>query len=153
MGQDAVGPDGEARWRRRQASGRGDRALLVDQPPPGPPPCARCPGEAGLPPARAMHTAMRQMAGVLAELDRPLTIKRLRDGRRAKTAQGGKAVGRYPFGWSKDGEVAREQRVLVAVRDLRADGLRWRDLADRLNAGGGAYRPRQARPWTAARAA
>ena len=97
-----------------------------------------------------MHTAMRQMAGVLAELDRPLIIKRLRDGRRAKTAQGGKAVGRYPFGWSKDGEVAREQRVLVAVRDLRADGLRWRDVADRLNAGGAAYRPRNADAWTAA---
>ncbi|SDY35899.1 hypothetical protein SAMN05660209_02685 [Geodermatophilus africanus] len=97
-----------------------------------------------------MHTAVRQMAGVFAELDRPLIIKRLRDGRRAKAAQGGKAVGRYPFGWSKDGEVAREQRVLVAVRDLRADGLRWRDVADRLNAGGAAYRPRKADAWTAA---
>jgi DNA invertase Pin-like site-specific DNA recombinase len=45
-----------------------------------------------------MRTAMRQMVGVFAELDRPLVITRLRDGRRAKAAQGGMAVGRYPFG-------------------------------------------------------
>jgi DNA invertase Pin-like site-specific DNA recombinase len=93
---------------------------------------------------------MRQMAGVFAELDRRLIIKRLRDGRRAKAAQGGKAVGRYPFGWSKDGQVTREQRVLVALRDLRGDGLRWQDVADWLNAGGAAYRPRSADSWTAA---
>ncbi len=84
-----------------------------------------------------MRTAMRQMAGVFAELDRRLIIKRLRDGRLPQAAQGGKAVGRYPFGWSKDGEVPREQRVLIAVRDLRADGLRWQDVADRLNARSG----------------
>ena len=97
-----------------------------------------------------MRTAIRQMAGVFAELDRRLIIKRLRDGRRATAAQGGKAVGRYPFGWSEDGDVPREQRVLSAVRDLRADGLRWQDAADRLNAGGTAYRPRNADAWTAA---
>ncbi len=97
-----------------------------------------------------MRTAMRQMAGVFAELDRRLIIKRLRDGRRAKAAQGGKAVGRYPFGWSKEGEVVREQRVLVAIRDLRQDGQRWQDVAERLNAGGAPYRPRNADAWTAA---
>ncbi|MDT0276708.1 recombinase family protein [Blastococcus goldschmidtiae] len=97
-----------------------------------------------------MRTAMRQMAGVFAELDRRLIIKRLRDGRRAKAAQGGKAVGRYPFGWCKDGEVAREQRVLDAMRDLRGDGHSWREVADRLNAGGPVYRPRKADTWTTA---
>jgi hypothetical protein len=39
--------------------------------------------------------------------------------------------------------------VLVAVRDMRRDGLRWQDVADRLNAGGAAYRPRSADAWTA----
>ncbi len=92
---------------------------------------------------------MRQMAGVFAGLDRRLIIKRLRDGRRAKAAQGGKAVGRYLFGRSKDGDVPREQRGLLAVRDMRRDGLRWQDVADRLNAGGAAYRPRSADAWTA----
>ena len=58
-----------------------------------------------------MRTAMRQMVGVFGGLDRRLITRRLRDGRRAKAAQGGKAVGRYPFGWAEDGEVAREQRV------------------------------------------
>ncbi|SFT40032.1 hypothetical protein SAMN05660657_00535 [Geodermatophilus amargosae] len=39
--------------------------------------------------------------------------------------------------------------MLVAVRDMRRDGLRWQDVADRLNAGGAAYRPRSADAWTA----
>lgn len=41
-----------------------------------------------------MRTAMRQMAGVFAQLDRALVVKRLRDGRKAKAALGGKAAGR-----------------------------------------------------------
>lgn len=90
------------------------------------------------------------MAGVFAELDRRLITKRLRDGRKAKAEQGGHAVGRYPFGWAKDGPVPREQHVLGSMRDLRADGLPWRDVAARLNAGGAAYRPRSADAWTAA---
>lgn len=40
-------------------------------------------------PADPMRTAMRQMAGVFAELDRALVVKRLADGRRAKRAIGG----------------------------------------------------------------
>jgi hypothetical protein len=41
-----------------------------------------------------------------------------------------------PFDWSKDEEVARQQRVLVAMRNVRSDGLRRQDVADRCNAGG-----------------
>ena len=44
-------------------------------------------------PDDAMRSAMRQMAGVFAQLDRALTVKRMRDGRKAKAAAGGKASG------------------------------------------------------------
>ena len=40
--------------------------------------------------------------------------------------------------------------MLAAARDLRVDELRWRDVADRLNAGDAAYRPRNADAWTTA---
>jgi hypothetical protein len=39
--------------------------------------------------------------------------------------------------------------VVAAVRDLRADGLRWQDVADRLDAGGpatGLGTPTRGRP-------
>ena len=80
-----------------------------------------------------MRTAMRQMAGVFAELDRRMIVKRLRDGRKAKAAEGGKAAGRYPFGWGKSGEIEREQGVLAHIRVLRSQGRSWQDVADDLN--------------------
>ena len=40
-----------------------------------------------------MRTALRQVVGVFAELDRRMVVKRLRDGRAAKSATGRKAVG------------------------------------------------------------
>lgn len=43
--------------------------------------------------------------GAFAQLDRAMLVKRLRDGREAKTRAGGKPTGRYPYGWSKDGPV------------------------------------------------
>lgn len=95
-----------------------------------------------------MRKAMRQMVGVFAELDRALVMKRLRDGRKAKAAAGGKAVGRYPFGWSRDGEVEREQAVLGVIRELRARGLDWRTLAAELNERGPEFGPRYADEWS-----
>lgn len=97
-----------------------------------------------------MRTAMRQMAGVFAQLDRALIVKRLRDGRRAKTAAGGHGVGRYPFGLSKDGPIEREQRVLDAMRELRASGEPWHKVAAQLNERGDEYRPRHAGQWSLA---
>ncbi len=58
---------------------------------------------------------------VFAQLDRALTVKRLRDGRRAKAARG-KASGSYPLGHTRDGEDDREQAVLSAVRTLLQRG-------------------------------
>jgi hypothetical protein len=51
-----------------------------------------------------MRTAIRQVMGVFAELDRKLVAKRLRDGRLAKAAAGRKAVGDYPFGYAATGK-------------------------------------------------
>ncbi len=95
------------------------------------------------------RTAMRQMAGVFAQLDRAMIVKRLRDGRKAKTAAGGHGVGRYPFGQCKDGAVEREQAVLDHVRVLRGAGTPWRQVADDLN-GRAHFGPRTADRWTTA---
>ncbi len=46
-----------------------------------------------------MRTAMRQMVGVFAGLERRIGAKRLRDRRRAKAAAGGHATGATPYGW------------------------------------------------------
>lgn len=98
-----------------------------------------------------MRTAMRQMAGVFAQLDRAMTVKRLRDGRRAKARAGGKPSGSYPFGWSKDGPLPDEQATLRRITTLRAAGHPWHEVATRLNDDG--LLPRTARCWTAANVA
>jgi DNA invertase Pin-like site-specific DNA recombinase len=95
-----------------------------------------------------MRTAMRQMAGVFAQLDRALIVKRLRDGRRAKKAAGGHPSGRYPFGHGKEGPAPREQRVLDQIRELRREGWAWDEIAADLNARGLAYAPRTAERWS-----
>jgi len=45
-----------------------------------------------------MRTAMRQMRGVFAELERAMLVKRMQDGRRTKAADGGYAYGAPPLG-------------------------------------------------------
>ena len=54
-------------------------------------------------PTDPMRTAMRQMAGVFAELDRALVVKRMAEGRAAKAQAGRHAVGEYPFGYRGGG--------------------------------------------------
>lgn len=95
-----------------------------------------------------MRTAMRQMAGVFAQLDRAMITKRLRDGRKAKAAAGGKAVGRYPFGWGKTGPVEREQHVLAYVAALVTEGHGWGEITRRVNNRGVAWHARNGQPWT-----
>lgn len=94
-----------------------------------------------------MRTAIRQVVGVFAQLDRALTVKRLRDGRRAKAAAGGKASGSYPFGWTKDGEDDREQAVLSTIKTLLSQGLTLDAIAADLNRRPHHY-PRHADRWT-----
>lgn len=83
-----------------------------------------------------MRTAMREMAGVFAGLDRRLIVKRLRDGRAAKAAKGGHATGRYPYGYNKRGPVPAEQAALRRMRELRADGASTREIAQVLTTEG-----------------
>lgn len=87
-----------------------------------------------------MRTAMRQMAGVFAQLDRAMLVKRLRNGRAEKAAQGGYAYGGPPYGWSAvDGSLvpeSAEQEVLTVMRELRAAGLSYGAVAAELNVRG-----------------
>lgn len=85
-----------------------------------------------------MRTAMRQMQGVFAQLDRAMIAKRLRDARRNKARRGQHANGPAPFGWrTHDGElfpVPDELATLDRIRELRASGLRQSAIAEALNA-------------------
>lgn len=91
-------------------------------------------------PEDPMRTAMRQMAGVFAELDRKLIIKRLRNGRATKAAAGGYAGGRPPFGFRADNGALvadeGEQAVIAEARRLRGEGLSYREVAGALNVAG-----------------
>lgn len=79
------------------------------------------------------RTAMRQMMGVFSGLERRLIVKRLRDGRKAKAAAGGHAVGRAGYGWRSVGgelvEIEAEQRGLARLRALAAGGASTREIA------------------------
>ena len=103
-----------------------------------------------------MRTAMRQMHGVFAQLDRSQVVKRLRDGRRAKAASGRKAVGAYAYGYrgqgtGRDRDAAPEPTEQLAVRrivELRREGASFRIIASTLDAAG--HKPRRAangQPW------
>lgn len=87
-----------------------------------------------------MRTAMRQMMGVFAGLERRMLVKRLRDGRKAKAARGGHAVGPPRYGWQSEGgelvAVPAEQRALKRMRKLHAQGLTTREIAETLSAEG-----------------
>lgn len=96
-----------------------------------------------------MRTAMRQMMGVFAQLDRAMIVARLRRGREAKRASGGYAAGRPPYGLKAvDGtlrEVPQEQAVIQRARVLHSEGLSYREVATRLEADGVA--PRSGGRW------
>jgi DNA invertase Pin-like site-specific DNA recombinase len=94
-----------------------------------------------------MRTAMREMAGVFAGLERRMIVKRLRDGRKAKAAAGGHAVGAYPFGQSVNGPVEREQKVLALIAELLDKGWNYSRIARELNSRGPAFAPRNAAAW------
>lgn len=88
-------------------------------------------------PEDPMRTAMRQMAGVFAQLDRSLIVKRLRNGRETKAALGGHAVGAAPYGTKAvDGELApdaSEQAVVARIHEWTRMGDTLAAIARRLN--------------------
>lgn len=102
-----------------------------------------------------MRTAMREMAGVFAGLERRMIVKRMRDGRAAKAAAGKKAVGAYAYGTHGQGEGRdrdaapnpAEARTVARILELRAAGMSYRAIGEQLDAEG--LRPRRAARWSA----
>lgn len=99
------------------------------------------------------RTALRQIIGVFAQLERSLIAARMRAGRRAKAEGGGYAgFGSPPFGWRAEGKelVAdeHEQATLARARELRDDGRSLRQIIEvlhdegRLAKRGGRWHPR-----------
>jgi DNA invertase Pin-like site-specific DNA recombinase len=107
-------------------------------------------------PEDPMRTAMRQMAGVFAQLERAMASKRMRNGRAAKAEAGGYAYGGPPYGWRAEGgglvRDPAEQAVRERMRELRAGGASYARIADALNAEGVPARRGRWHPQTVARA-
>ena len=87
-----------------------------------------------------MRTAIRQMRGVFAQLERGLIRQRMAKGRREKKAQGGYVAGSPRFGLMAHDKALvvheEEAQVIATIRRLRADGLSLRAIAGRLEADG-----------------
>jgi DNA invertase Pin-like site-specific DNA recombinase len=87
-----------------------------------------------------MRTAMRQMSGVFAQLDRAMVIKRLRNGRQTKAQQGGYAYGSPAYGQRAANRKltanAAEAKVIERMRDMQAAGQSIRAICAQLNAEG-----------------
>ena len=98
----------------------------------------------------AYGRAMAQMASVFAELERAMIRERTRSAMNVKRSRGERISGYAPFGWDfgRGGRLlpnAREQKVIVRVRQLRAEGLSYRGIAKRLD--GERIRPKRGRRW------
>lgn len=75
-----------------------------------------------------MMKAMVQMQGVFAELDKDLTVRKLKLARDKKRQLNGRCEGVKPYG-SLDGE----KQALKLIVGLRKNGLSYQRIADRLN--------------------
>ena len=93
---------------------------------------------------------LRHLQGALAERERGVLARRIRDGIRAKKAAGRKWNGTAPYGhrWTPDGMLANhkaEQRTIAMVMKLREQGFSYRGiLAElkrhrRVNRAGGTF--------------
>lgn len=103
-------------------------------------------------PARSF---VRKVMGLVIEYEKNQAVRRLRQGREAKSAAGRKAVGAYAFGYEGRGKGRErdaspepdEQRAVALIRKLRRQGQSYRQIAAALDAGG--MRPRRAEHWSA----
>ena len=86
------------------------------------------------------RTAIRQIMGVIAQLERAVLTKRMRNGKAVKAGNGGYVHGAPRFGLrAEDHELvtdAQEAGTVALIRQLAADGLGVRGIAARLNADG-----------------
>ena len=88
-----------------------------------------------------MRTAIRQIMGVIHQLDRALIVKRMRAGRTAKAAQGKHATGPYRYGYRGEGNGrdrdaaprSDEQDTVERILALRRDGESYRSIAATLD--------------------
>jgi DNA invertase Pin-like site-specific DNA recombinase len=87
-----------------------------------------------------MRTFVRQVLRAVAQLDRALSLKRMRNGKAEKVRQGGRPSGRAPYGWrAKYGELSvdeQEQGWLERMAAWRKQGKTLADIAQRLNDNG-----------------
>jgi DNA invertase Pin-like site-specific DNA recombinase len=96
-----------------------------------------------------MRTAMRQMRGVFAQLERAMIRKRMRAGRTLKAERGGFAYGSPPLGYrTKDRELVpddNEQAVVARITELHHGGASLREIAAVLTAEG--HKPKRSDRW------
>jgi DNA invertase Pin-like site-specific DNA recombinase len=87
-----------------------------------------------------MRTALRQIVGAIAQLDRALITKRLRDGRRVKAEEGGFVGGAPRYGVRAVGgelvEDPAEAVVVARMMALRSSGSSLNAIARTLNSEG-----------------
>lgn len=103
-------------------------------------------------PARAF---VRKVMGLVIEYEKNQAVRRLRQGREAKAAAGGKAVGQYAFGYHGDGKGRQrdaapdpeEQPAVALIVQMRKRSASYRQIAAELDARG--MRPRRAQRWSA----
>ena len=101
-------------------------------------------------PDDAMRTFIRQILGAAAQLDKAMTVERLRKARAKKAERGGKAVGQYPFGLGGRHH-ERESVVLADIRARLTAGQSPQQIAAALNdLPYDDWRTRSGKPWTAA---
>jgi len=97
-----------------------------------------------------MRTAIRQMRGVFAQLERGLIRQRMTKGKREKSSQGGYVGGAPPFGYDSDHQGnlvpnVEMQRTLARIRQLHEGGSSLRQIIAVLNAEG--LKPRVGGNW------
>jgi DNA invertase Pin-like site-specific DNA recombinase len=85
-----------------------------------------------------MRTAIRQMRGVFAQLERGLIRQRMAKGRREKRAQGGYVAGSPRFGMKAHDKALvvheEEAGVIARIMAMRDQGLSLRAIAEQLEA-------------------
>lgn len=96
-----------------------------------------------------MRTALRQMVGVFAQLERGMVTARIRAGKKLKLEEGGYAHGSPPFCYrAEDGALVAdddEQEALAGIRELHEAGESLRKIAQKLTSEG--YRPKRSKRW------
>lgn len=81
-------------------------------------------------------SVMGGVNGMLAEMDRDATVKRLAEGKRIAKAQGKRTDGRWPFGEHPMREYDKEREVVARIGKMRKDGRSFYSIAKELEADG-----------------